>query len=403
MHQSLKPLDRSINSATGGGDEDFWFSIQQAYDVDRSFINLNNGAVSPTPRVVFDAMRRHLEFTNQLPGKYLWDVLDPRVETVREGLARILRCDPEEIALTRNASESMEICLLGIELQRGDEILVSRYDYPRMLSTLRQRERREGIVVKQFDIPTPSKSAAQLADLYRAGISPRTKLILLPHMNHYTGEIMPVAEVVKMGRERGIPVVVDGAHSFAHFVFGQNDLDCDYFGTSLHKWLGGPIGTGMLFVRRSKIGSLWALMAAENPTSENIRKFEEIGTRHTAPFLAVAEAIAMHDAIGGQRKAARLKFLRDRWANSLARHERVHFYTNLDDDRSCGIATFGIEGVPAKKLAAHLFEKHRIFVATVEVGRIDGIRITPNLYITLPEIDRFVEVMEHILTDGLGE
>ncbi len=383
------------------GNEDFWFHVQQAYDVDRSLINLNNGGVAPAPRLVLDAMHRHTEFTNHLPARHLWDVLDPQVEPVRASLARLFGCDAEELAITRNASESLETCLLGIDLKPGDEILTTSHDYPRMLTAVRQRERREGVVVKTFPIPTPPKDMSEIVKLYEQNITPRTKMILVCHIINITGQILPVKEIVHLARSRGIEVIVDGAHSFGHFPFTHADLDCDYFGTSLHKWMSSAIGNGFLYVRKSKIGGLWPLMAAAPEMNENIRKFEEIGTHPTAPRLAIAEAITFYEGIGAERKAARLRFLRDRWANRLQAQKGVRLYTSLDPKQSCAIGTIGIEGIPAADLTKHLFAKHKIFVTPIVHEHIDGVRVTPNTYTTLGEVDAFIAAMEKVVRNGL--
>lgn len=382
--------------------EDFWFEVQQAYDVDRSMLNLNNGGVAPSPRVVMDALHRHDRFTNHLPSRHLWDVLDKQVEPVRAALARAFGCDAEEIAVTRNASESLETCLMGLDLTPGDEILTTSQDYPRMLQTIRQREKREGVVLKTFSIPTPPKNKSELAKVYEQNITPKTKMILVCHVINITGQIMPVKEIVGLGRSRGIPVIVDGAHSFGQFPFSHADLDCDYFGSSLHKWLSAPIGTGLLYVRRDKIADLWPLMPPPDPKSADIRKFEEIGTHPTAPRLAIAEALTFYEGIGPARKAARLRYLRDRWAKRLAPQKGVVLYTSLDPDQSCAIGTVGIEGIKASDLSKHLFDKYRILTTPIEIEHINGIRVTPNTYTTIREVDRFGEVMERILREGLA-
>jgi selenocysteine lyase/cysteine desulfurase len=383
------------------GNEDFWFHVQQAYDVDRSLINLNNGGVAPAPRVVMDAMHRHDVFTNHLPPRHLWEVLDPQVEPVRTSLAQAFGCDAEEIAVVRNASEALEICLLGVDLKRGDEILTTSHDYPRMINTLKQREQRDGIVLKTFPIATPPKDMQEIVRLYEQNITPRTKIILVCHIINITGQILPVKDIVNLGRSRGIEVIVDGAHSFAHFPFKHADLDCDYFGTSLHKWLSAPIGTGFLYVRKSKIAGLWPLMAPPPELKENIRKFEEIGTHPTAPRLAIAEALRFYEGIGPDRKAARLRFLRDRWAKRLLGQKGVVLYTSLDPAQSCAIGTVGIEGVKAPDLTKHLFTKHKILVTPIVHEHIDGIRVTPNTYTTLAEVDAFIEAMERVIANGL--
>src|SRR5207249_9536945 len=228
-------------------DEDFWFEIQQAFTLDRTLINLNNGGVSPSPRVVQEAMKRYLDLSNEAPVHTMWRLLEPQIEAVRRRLATAFGCDPEEMAITRNASEALEICILGLDLKPGDEVLTTNQDYPRMLTTWRQRERRDGVVLKTISFPVPPPSLADLADRFQRAITPKTRVILVCHITNLTGQIFPVKEICRMGRERGIEVIVDGAHAFAHFPFTLADLDCDYYGTSLHKWLLAPHGTGFLY------------------------------------------------------------------------------------------------------------------------------------------------------------
>ncbi len=391
---STPPNDLATN-------EDFWFQVQQAYDVDRSIINLNNGGVSPAPRTVLDAMRRHIEFTNQLPPRHLWNVLDPQLEPVRERLARTFGCDAEEMAIVRNTSEALETCLFGLDLKRGDEVLATSHDYPRMLNTLRQREKREGIVLKTFNFPTPPKSPDELVSLYKQNITDKTRAILVCHITNLTGQIFPIKAITRLGRERGIPVIVDGAHAFAHFPFKRDDLDCDYYGTSLHKWTSAPIGTGFLYVRKSKIKDLWPMMAAPKERIDNIRKFEEIGTHPTAPYLAIAEALTLYESIGVERKAARLRYLRDRWMKRLDGRKGIVLYTSFDPKQSCCLATVGIVGINPGELTTHLYKNHKILVTPIVHEHISGIRVTPNTYTTVRGVDRFAEAMEKIALHGL--
>ncbi|MCH7870852.1 MAG: aminotransferase class V-fold PLP-dependent enzyme [Planctomycetes bacterium] len=382
-------------------DEDYWFAVQQAFTVDRSLINFNNGGVSPSPAVVQEAMRRHLEYANNAPSRNLWQLQDPEVETVRARLARTFGCDSEEMAITRNSSESLEICIYGIDLARGDEVLTNDQDYPRMINTYKQRELREGIVVKSVPVPAPVDDPAELLDAYARGITPRTKVILVSHIVNLTGQIFPVRDIVRLGRERGIPVISDGAHAFAHWPFSRDELECDYYGTSLHKWLTAPHGTGFLYVRKSKIGSLWPLMAAAEPKSDDIRKYEEIGTHPAANRLAISEALTFHHGIGPARKAARLRYLRDRWANRLLQDKRVRLYCRLDPQHSCGIATVTVDGIDNGKLSSYLFKKHRIITTTIGHKQIKGVRVSPNVYSTINEVDMFCEAVEEVLANGL--
>jgi selenocysteine lyase/cysteine desulfurase len=376
-------------------DEDFWREIQQAFTVDRSLINLNNGGVSPSPRVVQDAMRRYLEYSNQAPTHTMWQVLEPQVEGVRRRLAAHFGCDPEEMAITRNASEALEICIFGLDLKPGDEVLTTNQDYPRMLTSWRQRERRDGIKLKMISFPVPPPSMDDLYERFERALTPRTKAILVCHITNRTGQIFPVKRICRLGRERGIEVIVDGAHAFAHFPFRHPDLDCDYYGTSLHKWLLAPHGTGFLYVRRSKIAKLWPLMAADKKLDNDIRKFEEIGTHPAANHNAIAEALTFHEGIGIERKAARLRYLKDRWARRLREVKGASILTPFDPAQSCGLAAISLEGVEPAKLTAHLWDKHRIIVTPIVNEEYKAIRVTPNVYTTLAEVDYFCEAVEN--------
>jgi selenocysteine lyase/cysteine desulfurase len=383
-------------------DEALWFDIQRAFTIDRSVVNLNNGGVSPSPAMVLEAQKRHLDFSNSTPPPVaLWQVLEPLREGVRARLARHFGCDAEEVALVRNASEGLQVCQLGFDLKRGDEVLASNQDYPRMITTFEQRGRREGIVLKQFSLPVPAEDDDAVVEIYRRNITAKTKLILVCHVINLTGQILPVKRIVELGRERGIPVVVDGAHSFAHFDFSHADLGCDYYATSLHKWLFAPHGTGMLFVKREKIRGLWPMMAAPPALDSDIRKFEEIGTHPSAQNLAIAEALTFHEGIGPARKAARLRYLTARWAERLTRNDRVRLHTSLKPGRSCGVANVEIAGVDPVQLGDHLWKRHRILATPIVHAEFRGLRITPSVYTTIEEIDRFCEVMEEVCAKGV--
>jgi isopenicillin-N epimerase len=382
-------------------DEDFWREIQNAFTLDRTIINLNNGGVCPSPRVVHEAMKRYLDFSNEAPTYSMWRILEPNIESVRRGLANSFGCDVEEMAITRNASESLENCIFGLDLKAGDEILTTNQDYPRMLTSWQQRERREGIKLRQVSFPVPPPSQEALFDIFEKAITPRTKVILVCHITNLTGQIFPIKRICQMARARGIEVIVDGAHAYAHFPFKLADLDCDYYGTSLHKWLLAPIGTGFLYVRKAKIKSLWSLMASEKTSEDNIRKFEEIGTHPAANHNAIAEALTFHEGIGAERKAARLRYLKNRWAKRLETTGRVKMLTPYDPAQSCALANFSVEGIDPVKLGGHLWEKYRINCTPIVHAEFSGIRITPNVYTTTREIDIFCEAVEKVIRTGL--
>jgi len=406
--EKSRAIAKDLQSHTGSAieiarDEDFWFEVQQAFTVDRSLINLNNGGVSPSPAIVQEAMKDHLDFSNEAPAYTMWRILEPQREQVRKQLAGLFKCDAEEIAVTRNASEGLQICQFGFDLQPGDEVLTTNQDYPRMINTFKQRERREGIKLRQFSIPVPAENDDEIVRLFEQHITPNTRLILMCHMINLTGQILPVKKVVNMARQKGIPVIVDGAHAFAHFDFDHTDLGCDYYATSLHKWLLAPHGTGMLYVRKNKISDLWPLMAAPEKMDSDIRKFEEIGTHPAANFIAISEATAFHEGIGSKRKEARLKYLTDYWVDQIIENDRVRLHTSRDPKYACGIANVEIEGIDSGKLSSYLWRNYRILVTPIKHEEFEGIRVTPNVYTTLRELDQFADVMRGVIKEGLPE
>jgi isopenicillin-N epimerase len=382
-------------------DEDFWREIQNAFTLDRTIINLNNGGVCPSPRVVHEALKRYLDLSNEAPSYSMWRILEPNIESVRRGLANAFGCDLEELAITRNASEALEICQFGLDLKPGDEVLTTNQDYGRMINTYLQRERREGIRLRQISFPVPPPSQDTLFEIFEKAITPKTKVIHVCHITNLTGQIFPIKRICQMARGRGIEVIVDGAHAFAHFPFKLADLDCDYYGTSLHKWLLAPIGTGFLYVKKAKIKNLWPLMAADKAQDNDIRKFEEIGTHPAANHNAIAEALAFHEGIGIERKAARLRYLKNRWAKRLEKAGRVKLLTPYDPAQSCALANFSVEGIDPVKLGSHLWDKYRINCTPIVHAEFSGIRITPNVYTTIREIDIFCEAVEKVIRNGL--
>ena len=337
-------------------DEDYWSVIQNAFTVTRGIINLNNGGVSPSPRIVTEALVRYIWQQEDATAYTMWQILEPQSETIRTGLAEMFGCDREEIAITRNASESLEILLMGMDFKSGDEILTTTQDYPRMLTTLRQREKREGLALKLIKIPIPPKNLNEITAAFERGITNRTRLILISHQVNITGQITPVKAVCEMARARGIETIVDGAHSFAQFDFQQKDLGCDYFGTSLHKWLYAPKGTGpALCEARQDCEDLAADGCGDRSRPHDIRKFEEIGTHSAAPSLAIGEALLFHNGIGGKRKEARLRYLSRYWMNRLKDVPKVRFNTSFDPAQSCAIANVQIEGINPSAIGSYLF------------------------------------------------
>lgn len=380
-------------------DEDYWREIQSAFTLDRTIINLNNGGVCPSPRVVLEAQKRYMDVQNQSPVYHMWQILEPGIETVRRQMAAEFGCDPEEMAITRNASEALQIAQLGIDLQPGDEVLTTDQDYPRMLNTWEQRVRRDGIKLVKTSFPVPPPSLTYLAEMFEKSVTPRTKVILMCHITNLTGQIFPVRDICRMARARNILTIVDGAHAFAHFPFKVTDLECDYYGCSLHKWLTAPIGTGFLYVKRDLIAKTWPMQPANASQDDNIRKFEEIGTHPASTHNPICEALAFMHGIGLERKAARLRYLRDRWALRVAKVPGVRIHTSLDPVMSCGLANVGLDAIDCTKLV-EFFWKHRIIVTPIKRQDYQGIRVTPNVYTMLSEVDTFAQLLEDVAKRG---
>jgi selenocysteine lyase/cysteine desulfurase len=383
-------------------DEGYWSLIQSAFDVDRARVNLNNGGVSPAPTHVLDAMIRDLRFSNGIPVIDMWQVLEPRLENVRRDLAADFGCDPEEMAIVRNASEANEIMIFGLDLKKGDEVIVTNQNYPRMLTAWDQRARRDGIVVKSVSFDVPSTDD-HVVERFMSAVTPRTKVLEVTHITNLTGQILPVRKLVDACRPRGIQVFVDGAHAYAHFPFTRDELGVDYYGTSLHKWLTAPIGTGFLYVRRDRIKALWPLMAAAKSQDADIRKYEEFGTHPAANHNAIAVALAFHRGIGAERKIARLRWLRDRWAKrATAENPRVKVLTPLDGNRAGAIALVQVEGIDTQKLQSWIWQKHGIYTISIIHPEFHGLRVTPNVYTTRDEVDRFGDAILQAARTGIA-
>ena len=379
------------------GEEEFWKKIRSAYPADPKILNLNNGGVAPAPVSVLDAEIEALRYSNQAPSYRMWRDLEPKIEDVRTRLAHQWNADPECIAITRNASESLQIAQFGIDLEPGDEVLTTSQDYPRMITAWQQRERRERIVLKQLDFDVPVNHASDLVSLFEQAITPRTRVIHMSQVGFMTGQIFPIKEICAMARRRGITSIVDGAHAFAHVPFQFTDLDCDFYGASLHKWLSAPVGTGMLYVRKERIEKHWALMAAPPSMDKNIRKYEEIGTHPAAVHNATLEALEFHEQIGAERKFARLCYLKNRWAERLGKVPGAKVLVGVDRAQSGAFGTIHFDTMEPGKLGDLLLSKYNIFVTPITAPFLNGIRVSANVYTSTAEIDRFCDAVEAII------
>ena len=376
-------------------DEDFWGWIKECYTVSPNMINLNNGQVSPQPKVVQEAMIKYYNMANEGPSLYMNDLGKGR-ESLRMKMADLAGCSTEEIAINRNSTEALNTVILGMNLKAGDEVLVCKQDYPHMLTAWKQREKRDGIKLNQLNLNLPLENESQIVKLYEEAFTPNTKVVMLTHMINWTGQIMPIRAIARAAHKRGIEVICDSAHTFAHIDFKIPDLECDYWGTSLHKWLCAPFGTGMLYIKKEKIKDIWPLLTDDDPTSGDIRKFENLGTRAVPNELAISHAIDFHNIIGSKRKEERLRYLKNYWAEKVVSIPKVKVNTSFKPEFSCGLANFSIEGVQPKDIVTKLNEKYKIIAVAMEIENVHGVRITPHLYITTKDLDRLVTAITDI-------
>jgi selenocysteine lyase/cysteine desulfurase len=375
-------------------DEDFWHYIQQSYTGSSSVVNLNNGGVAPSPKIVQDAMKRYHDYSNEAPSYYMWRILDQGREPLRKNLAKLAGCSVEEIAIQRNASEALETIIFGLELKSGDEVVLSKQDYPNMINAWKQREARNGIKLVWVNLALPSEDNQYLVNAYTKMFTPRTKIVHITQVINWNGQITPVRQIANAAHERGIEVLVDGAHSFAQLDFKIPDLGADYFGTSLHKWLSASIGTGMLYVKKDRISKLYPLFAAPDPKIDDIRKFEHLGTRPFFIEQAITKAIEFYDMIGAQRKEQRLQYLKNYWMSKVKDIPKVKLGTSMKAAFGCAIGLVSVEGKKPAELDSFLFNNYKVHTVGIEWENIHGVRVTPNVYTTTKNLDVLVEGIE---------
>ncbi|GAO41203.1 aminotransferase class V-fold PLP-dependent enzyme [Flavihumibacter petaseus] len=395
-----RELQQKINQFNGlpaadlAGEEDFWYAVQQAYTVSPSLINLNNGGVSPSPRVVQEAMKKYHDLSNEAPSYYMWRILDQGREPLRRELARLAGVGAEEIAIHRNASEALETVIFGLPLKAGDEVVLSKQDYPNMINAWKQRALRDGIKLVWINLELPSENNDYLLSQYTRAFTARTKVVHVTHIINWNGQILPVRAIADAAHAKGIEVLVDGAHSFAHFLFTLPSLGADYFGTSLHKWLSACIGSGLLYVKKEKIASIYPLFAAGDPKSPDIRKFESTGTRPFFIEQAIGKAIEFHDMIGAERKEQRLHYLKNYWMTRIKDLPGVQLGTSLQPAFGCAIGLVSIDDRKPAELDNFLLDKYKIHTVSIEWENIRGVRITPNVYTTTRQLDVLVEAIK---------
>jgi selenocysteine lyase/cysteine desulfurase len=381
----------SLSPEEGALNEDFWAWIREMYTTSANIINLNNGGVSPQPIPVQDAHKKYLDFINEGPSYYMWRILDQGRESLRMKLAEFAGCSEEEVAINRNSTEGLNTIIFGLNLKAGDEVVLTKYDYPNMMNAWKQREKRDGIKLNWIDLALPVEDEKALVATFEKAITPKTKIVHITHMINWTGQILPARAIADMAHAKGCEVIVDCAHTFAQLDFKISDLDCDYAAVSLHKWLCAPIGSGLLYIKKDKIKNIWALLSNDKPDGDDIRKFETIGTRSFASEMAIGYAVDFQNLIGAKRKEERLRYLKNYWAGKLANIRNVKLNTSLLPQYSCALCNFSIEGMEAADIEKKLFEKYKIHTVAIKFEKLNGVRVTPHVYTSLKELDRLVK------------
>ena len=377
--------------------EDFWSDIRQAYRIKPDYINLENGYYSMQSEEVLKAYISHVKEVNYQASYYMRTRQFDDKTAMRQKLATLLGCATEELAITRNTTESIDSVILGMDWKAGDEAVMAMQDYGAMLDMFKQQARRYGIVNKIISLPNHPESDEEIVDLYEKAISPKTRLLMVCHMVNITGHILPVKKICDMAHRHGVEVIVDGAHAFAHIDFKINDLGCDYYASSLHKWLGCPLGAGILYVKKDKIKNLWGMLADNGYADDDIRKLNHTGTHPVHTDLAIANAIQFHEKIGSQRKEARLRFLQEYWTKQVRNIKGITVNTPADTQRACGIANVGVSHLKPAVLAKTLLEKYKIWTVAIDYANVQGVRVTPHVYTTTEELTMFVKALKNIV------
>ncbi|ROL56927.1 aminotransferase class V-fold PLP-dependent enzyme [Bacteroidetes/Chlorobi group bacterium Naka2016] len=395
---ALQLVEKYAN--TPDNQSEFWFWVKQSFTTSPTILNLNNGGVSPQPKSVQDAFIRYNQISNEGPAYFMWRILDQGREPLRKKLAELAGCSPDEIAINRNTTEGMDTIIFGLKLKPGDEVVLAKQDYPNVINAWKYREARDQIKLVWVDLQLPSENLDYLVNAYTSKFTSKTKVVNLTHMINWNGQILPVKEIATEAKRKGIYVLVDGAHTFAHLNFKIPDLNCDFFATSLHKWLCAPFGTGMLYIRKELISEISPLFPNDNPSSTDIRKFESLGTRSFPAEMAIADAINFHNLIGSTRKETRLRALKNYWVENLSKFSQIEILTPMSDKFSCGLGIFAVKNKKPEEVADYLFNKHKIYTVAINWENIHGVRVTPHLYINEDDLDRFVSAVKDFINNN---
>jgi selenocysteine lyase/cysteine desulfurase len=388
-YHSIPPDDLARN-------EDFWLKIRKGYRLNEEYLNLENGYYCMMPEETLNHYIDHVKHVNFLASRYMRTVQFENRNIVRERLAKMAGCSAEELIITRNTTESLDLVIGGLPWKKGDEAIMAEQDYGAMLNMFRLVNERYGVVNKRVSLPNHPASDEEIIKLYEEQISEKTKLIMICHLVNISGQVLPVKKICDMAHKHGVEVMVDGAHAFAHLNFKIEELGCDYYGTSLHKWLSAPLGAGFLYVRKDKVEKLWPLFAESEKPKDDIDRLNHMGTTPVHVDLGIANAIDFHEAIGAERKQERLKYLKKYWTEQLKDHPKIIINTPWESKRHGAIANVLIEGMTSFELSKRLMDDYQIWTVAINRPNVHGSRITPNLYTTTKELDRFVAALKEL-------
>lgn len=375
-------------------DEDFWAQIRAGYRLKPDYINLENGYYCFIPQETLENYINHIRYINYQGSYYMRTARVSNKLEMQRRLGELAGCGPDELVITRNATESLDTIIAGIHWKEGDEAVMADQDYGAMLNQFKYVAERYGVVNKRVSVPLHPKNDEEIVDLYASAITSKTKLLMVCHMINITGHILPIRKICDMAHSKGVEVLVDGAHAFGHINFNIKDLDCDYYGTSLHKWLSVPVGAGMLYVKKEKVPTVWPLMAEWAKDKNAIKNLNHTGTHPCATDLAIGNALEYHFRIGPDRKEARLRYIQRYWSDQVRDLPHIMLNTPREEHRSCGIANVGIKGMKPGDLAKTLMDKYRIWTVAIDGHGVHGCRITPNIYTTTKELDMFVAALK---------
>ena len=390
----FKPISKTLQFINN--EDKLWKTVRSHYTLKEEYINLESGYYNIIPNPILEHFINHVKHVNIEGSFYMRKDLNKNKDRVTSELANLVGSSPDQIAITRNATESLDLVISGFPWKKGDEAIYAKQDYGTMKEMFEQISNRYGVVNKVISVPNHPKNDEEIVSLYESQITSNTKLIMVCHMINITGQILPIKKICEMAHNYGVEVMVDGAHCVGHFDFSIDDFDCDYYGSSLHKWLATPLGAGLLYVNKNKTHKIWPLLANGNNNKSDIKRLNHIGTHPVHTDLAISNSIDYLKWIGMERKEKRMRFLQRYWSDKLRNVKNVIVNTPLDIDRSCGIGNVGLTNMSPSKMEDLLFQKYKIFTVAIDYANVKGCRISPNIFTTTKELDSFVEAVKEL-------